>query len=105
MPPAYILAQVELTDPDAFSEYKAQAPASVAKYGGEYLVRAGRYQQLEGAEPLPRIVVMKFPSYEQALNWYNSQEYSRLKPIRHKAARGNLLLVEGVDLEPEADRH
>ncbi|MCO5064610.1 MAG: DUF1330 domain-containing protein [Rhizobiaceae bacterium] len=97
MPSAYIISQVELFDEEAFAEYKAAAPASVEKFGGEYLVRGGRYQSLEGREPHSRIVVMKFESYEKALAWYNSEEYTRLKAIRSKAARGDILLVEGLD--------
>jgi uncharacterized protein (DUF1330 family) len=97
MPAAYVLAQVELFDPDEFAPYKKDAPASVARFGGEMLVRNGRYQRLEGNEPKPRIVVLKFPSYERALEWYNSEEYTRLKEIRLRGARGDLVLVEGVD--------
>jgi uncharacterized protein (DUF1330 family) len=97
MPVAYVLAQVKLMDEEAFQEYKAKAPDSVARYGGEYLVRAGRWQKLEGDDPLPRMVVMKFPSFEQALKWYHSDEYQSLKPIREKAAFGNLVVVEGVE--------
>lgn len=97
MPSAYIISQVELFDEEAFAAYKAAAPASVEKFGGEYLVRGGRFQSLEGREPHSRIVVMRFSSYERALEWYNSEEYSRLKPIRGKAAKGDILLVEGLD--------
>ena len=97
MPAAYVLAQVKLTDESAFQEYKTKVPESVARYGGEYLVRAGRWQTLEGEDPLPRMVVMKFASFEQALKWYNSNEYQSLKDIRGKAAFGNLWLVEGVE--------
>lgn len=97
MPSAYIISQVELFDEEAFAEYKAAAPASVERYGGEYLVRGGRFQRLEGREPNSRIVVMKFSSYERALEWYDSEEYTRLKGIRSKAARGDIWLVEGLD--------
>jgi uncharacterized protein (DUF1330 family) len=72
-------------------------PPTVAKYGGEYLVRGGQQQGMEGAEPLGRTVVLRFPSYQKALEWYNSEDYASLKALRQSASHGNLVIVEGAD--------
>ena len=97
MPAGYVIAQVEVTDPETYETYRAQVPATVAKFGGEFLARGGRCEGLEGAAPLGRTVILKFPSYDQALAWYNSDDYAGPKDIRKGASRGNLLVVEGVD--------
>lgn len=97
MPPAYIIANVDIRDPEPYERYRDGTPATVEKYGGEFLVRGGRSQRLEGAEPMPRLVILKFPSYEQALAWYNSDDYQPLARLRQSASEGNLVLVEGVE--------
>ena len=97
MPPAYLIAQVEIRDAEKYAEYREVVPATIAKYDGEYLTRAGRLETLEGSDPLPRVVVIKFPSFERARQWYHSDEYSGPKALRQAAALSNLCLVEGVD--------
>lgn len=97
MASGYVICQVELFDEEKFAEYKAKVPDIVVSYGGETLARGGRYQRLEGREPKPRLILMKFPTYERALEWYRSAAYSALKPIRQSAATADLVLVEGLD--------
>lgn len=97
LPSGYVICQVELFDPAAFEEYKAKVPDIVVSHGGETLVRGGRFQRLEGGEPRPRIIIMKFPSFERAREWYHSEAYSVLRPIRQRAAAADLVLVEGLD--------
>ena len=97
MPRAYVIGQFDLHDPDAYSAYRAQTPATIEKYGGRFLVRAGHLETLEGDPPLPRIVVLEFPSLVQAKAWYDSEEYQALIPIRQAAAVGHSFLVEGAD--------
>jgi len=97
MPAAYVVAQVDITDPEAYARYREQVPATVAKYGGEFLARGGRAEALEGAEPAGRTVVLKFPSYEAALAWHGSDEYAGAKAIRQAASNGALMVVEGVE--------
>jgi uncharacterized protein (DUF1330 family) len=97
MPDAYVIVQVDVQDPEKFEEYRALVPATIAQYGGEYLVRGGRFEKLEGDEPLGRMVVLRFPSYEQAKAWYTSEEYAGPMAIRHAASRANSILVEGVE--------
>jgi uncharacterized protein (DUF1330 family) len=71
-------------------------PATIAQYGGRYLVRGGAAEQLEGDWQLNQVVVLEFPSLEQAKRWYYSEEYRDLKALRFKTAKTNGILVEGV---------
>ena len=93
---AYVVADVEVHDPDAYEEYKRLVPSSLEKYGGRFLVRAGKWERLEGTWEPRRLVVLEFPSLEQARLWYESEEYREAKEIRQRLATADLLLVEGV---------
>lgn len=93
----YVIVQVDVQDAEKFEAYRAQVPATIKQYGGEYLVRGGQFEKLEGADPLGRMVVLRFPSYEQAKAWYHSEEYKGPKAMRHAASRANAILVEGVE--------
>lgn len=97
MPYAYVVAQVDVKDPAAYEEYRAQVPATIAKFGGEYLVRGGKVETLEGDPPLGRVVILRFASVEQAKAWYHSPEYAGPLAIRHRAAVSRSMLVEGVE--------
>jgi uncharacterized protein (DUF1330 family) len=97
MPAGYLIAEVEISDPDAYAAYREKALAAVAAHGGEFLVRGGRSRCLEGENPLPTLFIVKFASFEQALAWYHSQEYTRVKALREGAARANLVVVEGAE--------
>ncbi len=96
--PAYLLVEMHITDPAQYEQYKAAAPAAVKAYGGEYLVRGGRQETLEGDWNPHRVVVLRFPSYEQAKAFYDDSDY--VKNVRPKrlgaAAYFNMVLVEGV---------
>ncbi len=93
---AYIIVQIDITDPEAFDVYRAQVPPTLELFGGEYIVRGGEQEILEGEWAYPRCVVLKFPSMEQARAWHASPEYEAPKALRQSAAKGNMLLVEGV---------
>jgi uncharacterized protein (DUF1330 family) len=94
--PAYIIAEIQIADPAAYDEYRPLAAASVARFGGRFIVRGGKVDLLEG-EPQPeRIVVIEFPDPDTALRWYRSEEYQTALKIRQAASRGRVLLVEGV---------
>ena len=97
MAKAYVVGQFDIHDPDAYVDYRAQTPKTIEKYGGTFLVRAGRLETLEGEPPLPRIVVIEFPSFAQAKAWYESEDYQKLIPIRQRAASGRSFLVEGPE--------
>ena len=67
MPAGYVIAQLKVTNPENYKEYVEKVPDVVKKYGGEYLARGGEHQVVEGEDNLPRIVIIKFPTYEKAL--------------------------------------
>lgn len=94
--PAYVIAEVDVTDPVGFEEYRKQVPATVAKYGGRFLVRGGSLETVEGDWRPKRLVVAEFPSLEQARRWYDSPEYKDPKAIRLRTSKSKILLVEGV---------
>ena len=93
---AYVIGEIEVTDPATYEEYRKQVLATVAKYGGRFVVRGGKVEPLEGGWSPKRLVMLEFPSMEQALKWYRSPEYAPLIKLRQKAARGKLLVVEGA---------
>ncbi len=93
---AYLIVQVEVTDPDTFEEYRKQVPGTLAAYGGEYIVRGGEMEVLEGEWPIPRLVIIRFDSMAQARKWYQSPEYEGPHKLREASARANLVLVDGV---------
>jgi uncharacterized protein (DUF1330 family) len=93
---AYIIADVTVTDPATMDEYRKQVPATVAKYGGRFLVRGGAHQTLEGDWKPNRLVILEFPTMEAARRWYDSEEYREPKALRFKAGRTHLVMVEGV---------
>jgi uncharacterized protein (DUF1330 family) len=94
--PAYVIAEVEITDPQAYQEYARGVPATIAKYGGKYLVRGGAVEPKEGGGSPKRLVVLEFASMGDARRWYGSSEYAPLLAIRHKAASTRMIFVDGV---------
>jgi len=94
--PAYFIVDVEVTDAAGFEEYRQLVPATVQKYGGRFLVRGGAVETLEGDWQPKRVVVLEFPSLEQAKRWYNSEDYRDPKALRFKTAKTRLILAEGV---------
>lgn len=94
--PAYVVATLEVTDPEGLAPYGAAVPAVVEEYGGRYLARGGATELFEGDAPTDRVVIIEFPSVEAARRWYLSPEYSQIRPIREKSARGSLLITDGV---------
>ena len=95
---AYVIADVQVTDAAAYEPYRPMAAASIARFGGRFLVRGGPGELLEG-EPQPeRIVVIEFADAEAARRWYRSEEYQRALKIRQATSRGRLFLVEGAGL-------
>ena len=93
---AYLVVDLEVVDQAGFETYRTQVPQTIAKYGGRYLVRGGKTEVLEGDWRPKRVVVLEFPSVEQAKRWYEGEEYRAPKALRVKTARTNLVLVEGV---------
>jgi uncharacterized protein (DUF1330 family) len=93
---AYVIGNIEVTEPAAFQEYRNRVGATVEQYGGKFVVRGGRVNPKEGDWQLGRLVMLEFPSLEQAERWYNSPEYQPLIAIREKAARTQLIIADGT---------
>ena len=93
---AYVLNDMEITDPALFEEYKLLSPATVAQYGGRFLARGGRTETLEGDWSPRRLVIIEFPSVEQARAWADSPEYAPAKRLRQRASKSNLIVIEGA---------
>jgi len=96
MAAGYVIAQLKVTNPENYKGYVEKVPDIVKKYGGEYLARGGEHQVVEGEDNFPRIVIIKFPSYEKALEWYHSDEYKPVKDIRLANSEGSNIIVKGI---------
>jgi uncharacterized protein (DUF1330 family) len=94
--PAYVIAQVEITDPDGFKPYHDGVPDVIARYGGRYVVRGGDPEALEGDWAPSRLVVLEFDDVDAARRWYDSAEYQELVASRAGAARVSLVVAGGV---------
>ncbi len=93
---AYLIARVEVTNPEAYENYKKLAAEAIAKYEGRYLARAGNMETLEGDEESRRVVIVAFPTLEQAKKFYDSPEYQEAKAARKGAAKGQFVIVDGI---------
>jgi uncharacterized protein (DUF1330 family) len=94
---AYVIANIEVTDPKAYEEYRSRVPAIIAAYGGRYLVRGGQFEQLEGDGQFERVVVLEFPDMARLRAFYRSDEYRPLIAIRQRSSRSRLIAVQGID--------
>ena len=93
---AYLIAEVDVIDATIFDEYRKGVPATIAAYGGKYLVRGGKTEVGEGTWQPKRIIVLEFENMDRLKAWYHSKEYAPLMAMRKKAARTNVVMVEGV---------
>ncbi|WKZ58745.1 MAG: DUF1330 domain-containing protein [Cyclobacteriaceae bacterium] len=93
--PAYVIVDVNITDPVRYEDYKKLTPGIVGSYGGKFIVRGGPTEVLEGDWKPGRVVVLEFPDMEKAKAWYYSSEYTEAKKIRFEASTGKMILVEG----------
>ncbi|HEY7241378.1 MAG TPA: DUF1330 domain-containing protein [Burkholderiales bacterium] len=93
---AYVIGDIDVTDAALYEDYRKQVLATVQKFGGRFMVRGGKVEALEGGWAPKRLVMLEFPSMEQAQKWYRSNEYAPLIALRQRASRGKLVLVEGA---------
>ena len=91
---AYVIVELEVTDPDEYAAYGKLAQDSVARHGGRFLVRGGASDELEG-QWAPRIVLLEFESLETIRAWYESEDYQACLPMRLASSKGRLIAVEG----------
>ena len=93
---AYVIVDVEVTDPELMGEYRKLVGPTLEQYGGRFLVRGGQYEVLEGDWRAQRVVVLEFDSVERAKQWHDSEEYREPKRMRQQAGKTNMIVVEGV---------
>lgn len=93
---AYLVGQVDVTNPTQYAEYAKLTPAIVEKFGGRFLARGGKNVTLEGRPAPARVVVLEFPSFEKAQEFYNSAEYQKARKVRDGAANAQFVIVEGL---------
>ncbi len=94
--PAYVIVEIEVTDPEGYAAYREQAPPIVAAFGGKYIVRGGALDVLEGEWQPKRLVILEFPTVDQAKAWWTSEEYSEPKQLRRQTTHTNMIVVEGL---------
>lgn len=92
----YVIAQINVTDPQAYAGYIKLVLPTIQHFGGEFIVRGGKSTFYEGVPAGERTVVIKFPSYDAAETWYHSDEYAKAKSIRMSASTSVQTIVEGV---------
>ena len=94
-PKAYAIAEINVTDMQAYRQYIAAVSPIVEEFGGRYLVRAGTVVPIEGEAPTGRFIVIEFPSLAVAKAFEASPQYLKIAPLRQRASRGRVFLVEG----------
>ncbi len=93
---AYVIADIDVHDPEAYREYVALVPGTLQPHGGRFIVRGGSSETLEGGWQPHRLVMIEFPSTDHARRWYASEEYAAAMAIRRRVSTGSLVLVEGA---------
>jgi uncharacterized protein (DUF1330 family) len=99
-PRAFYISEFVVTDREGMKPYSAQVESTFRPFGGRYIVRGGKISMLEGDGPRGGIVIIEFDSKQQAQAWYDSPDYRKLMPIRHKSATSRVYIVEGTAVPP-----
>ena len=94
--PAYLVARVNVTDPEKYEAYKKLSPAAIAAFGGRFLSRGGNLETLEGAPETRRVVIVEFPDMQAARDFYDSPQYRKARAAREGAAEAQFFIVEGI---------
>ena len=92
----FAIFNIDIKRSKEYKEYVEKVKPIAERYGGEYIIRGGESTIVEGSWAYPRTVVIKFPSYEKALEWYNSEEYKPIKQIRLDNSVSNGIIIKGV---------
>lgn len=93
---AYVINDMEVTNPSLLDEYKKLSVPTVLQYGGKFLARGGATEKLEGDWTPKRLVILEFPSLAQAKAWLDSPEYAPARRLRQQASRSNIIVVDGA---------
>lgn len=95
MPKGYLLAQIEITDPERYARYASASSAVIAQYEGRWFVRPESALIVEG-DPKPRTAIFEFDTFEQAKACWESDEYALTKHFRANAAECDFILLKGA---------
>jgi uncharacterized protein (DUF1330 family) len=95
--PAYVIVDIDVTDPERYEQYKAATPATLEAAGGRFLVRGGAVTILEGDWQPSRLVVLEFENLAAAERWYESAAYQAAKKLREGGARMRMVAVQGLE--------
>ena len=101
---AYVIVDIQITDPKTYETYKEKAASSLAAFGGRYLARGGTVETLEGTWKPGRTVILEFPSAQRAREWWGSEQYAPIKAIRHASATTQMVLVEGAEAPSRGEK-
>jgi uncharacterized protein (DUF1330 family) len=93
---AFVVVQESIENEAVFAQYRAKAPATVEAYGGKFLARGGNLEVLEGELPHKRLVILEFPTRQDAIAWYNSPEYQEILPLRLSSSSGIFAVLDGM---------
>lgn len=94
--PGFLIAMIEVIDPEGFEEYRRRVPPTIAAHGGRYLARGGQTEVLEGTLPSKRLAIVEFPSLAEAKAWWQSPDYQPLRAIRERTTKSTLVITEGL---------
>lgn len=95
---AYFVVDIqEITDQQTYTDYSKQVKPTLEQYGGKFVVRGGAYETIEGGWQPQRFVILEFADTEQFKRWYNSPEYSKIRPLRFAASTARAIVVQGVE--------
>jgi len=97
-----VIANVTVRDPQRYPDYVRQVPATLEPYGGRFLVRGGAVEVVEGGWQPGRLVVIEFPSLEQARAWYDSPAYRPARDLRWEVSDGDIVFAQGAEDAPRA---
>ena len=95
----YVIFNIKITNPENYKEYIEKVKPVAEKFGAEYIVRGGKFELIEGKWEHPRTIVIKFPSYEKALECHNSSEYKSGWDLAKKTTTRHMQVVEGFSIE------
>ena len=93
---AYVIANIDVKDPERYQDYIKMSPVSIAKFGGRFVARGGKTDVLEGRWVPKRLVLLEFPSAERAREWWTSDDYAPAKALGQATSYGELVIVEGL---------
>jgi uncharacterized protein (DUF1330 family) len=93
---AYVIVNIDVTDPARYEDYKKMSPISVGQYGGKFIARGGKAEVLEGTWDPKRVVILEFENVEQVKKWWASPEYAEAKALRQATSSGDMIVVPGI---------